>query len=148
MSQFTFKILQDAITIKLASLLGESVSIGTEEVTEKTSLPYCSVLCVNNIYARRQLSDVYKLTYVFDIRYYPEDVNLQSNMELLHEIELQLQLGLQMVTNGDSFLARRVQTVIVDRVLHAVIPFDVFVKLEEDPVDLMSSLEYSPQIKS
>jgi hypothetical protein len=147
-SQFTFKILQDAITIKLASLLGESVSIGTEEVTEKTPLPYCSVLCVNNTYARRQLSDVYKLTYVFDIRYYPEDVNLQSNMELLHEIELQLQLGLQMVTNGDSFLARRVQTVIVDRVLHAVIPFDVFVKLEEAPVDLMSSLEYSPQIKS
>jgi hypothetical protein len=147
-SQFTFKILQDAITIKLASLLGESVSIGTEEVTEKTPLPYCSVLCVNNIYARRQLSGVYKLTYVFDIRYYPGDVNLQSNMELLHEIELQFQLGLQMVTNGDSFLARRVQTVIVDRVLHAVIPFDVFVKLEEDPGDLMRSLEYSPQIKS
>lgn len=147
MAAFTFKTLQDAITIKLNFILGNEVTIGTEEVTEKTPLPYCSVMCINNTYARRQLSDVYKLTYVFDIHYFPLEVNLQSQMELLHEVELQLQMGLQIVSNGDSFLSRRVQTAIVDRVLHAIVPFDVFVTIEGDPKDLMDSLEYTPKLK-
>lgn len=134
----------DGISIKLNQIFGDEYEIYSEDVKQGLNEP-CFFIAFLNTSKTQWIGPRFLKENSFDIHYFPKGPD--ANGEMLDVAEL-LEVGLEYIVVDGSFVrGTKMNSEIVDGVLHFFVNYNMSMVKVEDPLDQMDGLSIDGTIR-